>query len=447
MPPTLLSRKIGLELQHLIHQLQVAWVENTGLVIGSVLVGLLIVYAATLWIGALQRLYFERQQRALTRERLYLAIQAAKAQFKEASQISLLWSGYRKFQVVKKVPECDGVESFYLAPHDGRALPPFKPGQYLTFQLNVPGEGKPVVRCYSLSDSPVRKDYYRVTIKKVCMVSGQPESKPGIASCHFCDRIQTGDILDVKAPNGHFFLDMSEESPVVLISGGVGITPMLSMLNAVIESGSRREVWFFHGARSRADHIQKEHVEKVVAEHENVRLHICYSRPEKTDVLGRDYQHTSRLTIDVLKQVLPSSNYDYFLCGPGPMMNGVTEGLTEWGVPNKNIHFEAFGPATVKEKTPTPTASETSMLKRLRVTFGKSNKTLQWNPESASLLDFAEANGIRIESGCRAGSCGSCLVAVKSGEVDYVVPPEALPEDRSCLTCICKPKGDLVLDA
>src|SRR5437773_10268444 len=104
--------------------MQVAWTENTGLVVGSVLVGLLMVYAATLWLGALQRLYLERQQRALSRERLYLAIQAAKAQFKEANQISLLWSGYRKFQVVKKMHECDGVESYYLAPHDGRALPP-----------------------------------------------------------------------------------------------------------------------------------------------------------------------------------------------------------------------------------------------------------------------------------------------------------------------------------
>jgi ferredoxin-NADP reductase len=434
-------------MQLVMHNLWVAFVSNPGLFLGSVLVGLLILYAATLWLGTLQRLNFQRQQRSLERERLRFAIKAAKIQCKEAEQIKDVWSGYRKFQVVKKERECDGVESFYLAAHDGRALPPFKPGQYLTFQLNVPGADKPVVRCYSLSDSPVRKDYYRVTIKNVCAAPDQPESKPGVASCHFCDRIQMGEILDVKAPNGHFFLDMSEESPVVLISGGVGITPMLSMLNAVIESGSKREVWFFHGARSSADHIQKAHVEKAAAEHDNVRLHICYSRPEPADVLGRDYQHAGRLTIDLLKQVLPSNNYDYFLCGPGPMMTGVTDGLAAWGVPKKSVHFEAFGPATVKEKTPMPTASETSMLKRLRVTFGRSNKTVQWNPESSSLLDFAEANGIRIESGCRAGSCGSCLVAVKSGEVDYVVPPEALPEDRSCLTCICKPKGDLVLDA
>ena len=129
------------------------------------------------------------------------------------------------------------------------------------------------------------------------------------------------------------------------------------------------------------------------------------------------------------------------------MMTGITEGLTEWGVPKKNVHFEAFGPATVKEKTPAPTPSQTALLKRLRVTFGRSNKTLQWSPESSSLLDFAEANGIKIDAGCRAGSCGTCLVAVKSGEVDYVVPAEAKPEDRSCLTCICKPRSDLVLDA
>jgi len=434
-------------LPHSIHQLQVSLFNNPALFVGAALIGFLVVYAATLWLASLQRLYFERQERVLGRERLQLLIKAAKIQCQEAEQSKMLWNGYRKFQVTKKISECEGVDSFYLAPHDGRELPPFKPGQYLTFQLNVAGESKPVVRCYSLSDSPVRKDYYRVTIKKVCSPPDQPHLKPGLASCHFCERIQIGDILDVKAPNGHFYLDMAEASSVVLISGGVGITPVLSMLNALVESGSKREVWFFHGARSSSDHIQKAHVEKVAAANENVRLHICYSRPEKSDVAGKDYQHGSRLTIDVLKKELPSNNYDYFLCGPGPMMTGITEGLAEWGVPKKNIHYEAFGPATVKEKTPVPTPSQTEMLKRLRVTFGRSNKTLQWSPESSSLLDFAEANGVKIDAGCRAGSCGTCLVAVKSGEVEYVVPAEAKPEDRTCLTCICKPKSDLVLDA
>src|SRR5690606_27530064 len=129
----------------------------------------------------------------------------------------------------------------------------------------------------------------------------------------------------------------------------VGITPMLCMLNAIVQSGSQREVWFFFGARNRAEHIQKEYLEKIASERENVRLHVCYSRPGPEDVQGKDYQHAERVSAELFKRVLPSSNYDYFICGPGAMMKSITDGLKEWGVPDKNVFFEAFGPATVKK--------------------------------------------------------------------------------------------------
>ena len=434
-------------MQSVIHHIQTASGGNVGLFIGLVFLGLLTLYLATLCYGTLRRLSFEREQRSLVRERLREEIQAAKLRRREVEQINLLWNGCRKFQVVKKIRECDEVESFYLAPHDGRSLPVFKPGQYLTFQLNIPGEGKPVIRCYSLSDSPFHQDYYRVTIKRVGATPDLPGAKPGRASCYFCEGVQVGDILDVKAPGGHFFLDLSDEGPVVLISGGVGITPMLSMMNAIIESRLKREVWFFHGARHGAEHIQKQHLEKLAVENENIHLHVCYSRPNREDVLGRDYQHAGHVTIDLLKQALPSNNYDYFICGPGPMMKGITDGLAAWGVPDKNVHFEAFGPATVKKATAMPSKSETDMLAKLQVTFSRSGKTWHWNPATASLLEFAEEKGIRIDAGCRAGNCGTCLVAVKSGEVEYLAEHGASAEGGSCLTCICKPKSNLVLDA
>ena len=434
-------------MQSVIHHIQTALGGNVGLFMGFVFLGLLTLHLLTLCWGSLRRLSFEREQRSLARARLWEEIKAAKLRCLEVEQIKLLWNGCRKFQVVKKVRECDEVDSFYLAPHDGRALPVFKPGQYITFQLDIPGEGKPVVRCYSLSDSPFHQDYYRVTIKRIGASGDRPDLKPGRASCYFCDRLQVGDILDVKAPGGHFFLDLSVESPVVLISGGVGITPMLSMMNAFIDSRSKREVWFFHGARHSAEHIQKQHLEKIAAENENVRLHICYSRPRPGDVLGRDYQHAGHVTADLLKLVLPSNNFDYFICGPGPMMKGITDGLAAWGVPDKNVHFEAFGPATVKKATATPTKSETDMLAKLQVTFSRSGKTWHWNPATVSLLEFAEEKGIRIDAGCRAGNCGTCLVAVKSGEVEYLAEHGANAEGGSCLTCICKPKSNLVLDA
>ena len=413
---------------------------------GCTLLAIMALYGLALFFGALRRLYFERGQQALARECLLQEVKAAKMRCQGAEQVKLSWNGCRKFEVVKKVVECENVASFYLAPHDKRQLPSFKPGQYITFQVNIPGQSKPVVRCYSLSDSH-RPGQYRVTIKKAVPPPDATDGKPGLVSSYFYDHVREGDILDVKAPAGHFFLEMAEPRPSVLISGGVGITPMICMLNAIIDSGSKTEVWFFFGARSSEEHIFKEYLQQTAARHENVHLHVCYSRPEKTDVLGRDYHHSGRVTVDLMKQHLPSSNYDYFLCGPGPFMNSLTEGLTAWGVPEKNIHYEAFGPATVKKAAPPPTAHETTILSQLNITFSRLGQTFRWDPSTTSLLEFAEAKGVKIDAGCRAGNCGTCLVAIKSGSVDYLAPTGASAEQGSCLTCICKPKTDLVLDA
>lgn len=430
-------------MQSIIHQFQSMLGGNAGLAIGCTLLGLLALHGVLLCFGTFRRLYFERAQNAWARERLLHDIKAARLRAQEVEQSRLVWNGCRKFQVARKVVECDDVCSFYLTPHDGRPLPPYKPGQYLTFQLNLPGQSKALIRCYSLSDSPNHPDYYRVTIKKALPPTDPPGCKPGIASHYFCDQVKQGDILDVKAPNGHFFLDMSDEKPVVLISGGVGVTPMISMLNAIVESGQNREVWFFFGARNRAEHMLKEPLEKVAAAHENVRLHVCYSKPGPGDVKGKDFQHEGRVTVELMKQLLPSNNYDYYLCGPGAFMKSITDDLAEWGVPDANVHFEAFGPATVKKTAPVDTA----MLSPYLVTFGRSGIKHHWNPARASLLEFAESHGIRIDAGCRAGNCGTCLVAIKSGEVAYLTPSGAGAEKGSCLTCICKPKSDIILDA
>ena len=434
-------------MQSLIHQLHQALGGNPGLIIGYILLGILTLHALVICFGTLRRVYAGREERVLAREQLKLQIKTARLQHQELEQSKLVWNGFRKFQVAKKVSECADVESFYLAPHDGRPLPPFKPGQYVTFQLQLPGESKPVIRCYSLSDSPSHPDYYRVTIKKACPPPDVPNAKPGRASYHFCDKIKVGDILDVKAPNGHFYLEMADEKPVVLISGGVGVTPMVSMLNAIIATGQKREVWFFFGGRNSSDHIFKDYMAEMAAKYDFVRMHVCYSRPDAKDVKGRDYQHEGRVTVDLMKDLLPSNNYDYFICGPGPFMKSITDGLEFWGVPDKNVHFEAFGPATVKKATPAPTPHETDALSKVEITFSRAGKTLRWNPAVNSLLELAEANGIRIDAGCRAGNCGTCLVAIKSGEVNYMAGQGGGAEAGSCLTCVCKPKTSIVLDA
>ena len=418
-----------------------------GLAIGFLLLGLLGAYFLVEALRALWRLRADRIQHRATMERLRMQLQEARLRCEEAKHAQLQWNGYRKFEVFRKVTECDDVCAIYLKPHDGKELARFKPGQYLTFQLTVPGRDKPLVRCYSLSDSPHRADYYRVTIKKERAPADRPELPCGAGSSYFTDTVREGDILDVKAPSGHFYLEMSKSHPVVLIAGGVGITPMLSMAQAIAASGSKREAWFFYGVRNSKEHIHKKELEKLAAENDNIHLHVCYSRRLATDVKGRDFQHEGRVSIELLKQLLPSSNFEYYLCGNGSFMKSLTDGLEAWGVPEKDVHFEAFGPATVKKNAVELTPSQTAFLSKTKVTFKRSGKTIGWDPNVGNLLDLALANGIRIEAGCRAGGCGSCLVAIKAGTVDYVSPPDATPEEGACLTCICRPSGDLELDA
>jgi ferredoxin-NADP reductase len=412
----------------------------------ALLAGLLAWLAVEIF-RALLRLNAERVQQRVGLEKLQVQLQTMKLRCREAEQAQLGWNGLRKFTVAKKITECEDICAFYLKPHDGRPLSAFKPGQYLTFQLDLPGRDKPLIRCYSLSDSPHQKDYYRVTIKKEKAPPDKPDVPHGAGSSYFADVVKEGDILNVKAPTGHFFLDMTKTNPVVLIAGGVGITPMLSMANAIAASGSKRETWFFFGVRNQREHIHKAELEKLAAENENIHLHVCYSRPNPDEVKGRDYQHEGRVSIELLKELLPSNNFEFYLCGNGAFMKSISDGLEAWGVPDKDVYFEAFGPATVKKKAAVPTPAETTHLAKINVTFGRSGKTIRWEPSVGNLLEFARSQGVKIDSGCCAGSCGSCVVAIKSGDVDYLKKPDAQPDAGTCLTCVCRPKNDLVLDA
>ena len=419
--------------------------ENPVQLIGWGIVGGLLAQVGLMVVGGARRASFERKRGDLEQERLALEIKAARMKILVVETDKTAWNGVRKFTVTRKVLECDDTYSFYLNPHDGKPLPQFKPGQYLTFQLSVPGVAKQVVRCYSLSDIG-RVTHYRVTIKR-CLPPPKTEHPPGIGSSFFCDGVKEGDILDVKAPNGHFYLDMEKQRPVVLISGGIGVTPMVTMANALTEIGDSREIWFFFGARNGADHMFKEYMDEIVKKNQNVHMHVCYSKPSPTDRKGIDYQHEGRVTVDLFKELLPSNNYDYFLCGPGPFMESITSDLTDWGVPDSWVHFEAFGPASVKKKAPPPAAATGgAVAATFDVIFAKSGKTAKWDGSHDSVLSLAEENGVKIDAGCRAGGCGSCIIAIKSGNVEYAgAPPDV--ESGSCLSCICKPKGALVIDA
>ncbi len=354
---------------------------------------------------------------------------------REKSEAS--WNGFRKFRIVEKVAETSDIISFHLAPHDGKPLPPFLPGQYVTFQLNVAGQPRPVVRCYSLSERPGVPDRYRVTIKRV---------PGGIGSNHFHDTLKVGDIVDMKAPAGGFCLDLQRRAPVVLVGGGVGLTPLLSMLNAITATDSEREVWLFFGVRNGSEHLMRDHLRSVAEKHPNLHLHVCYSQPSPEDlaVAPHAFQHTGRVSVDLLKHELPERPFEYYLCGPPAMMNGLVADLKTWGVPENRVFNEAFGASTVR--APALQTNSTTTL-ALKIQFGRSGKTCAWNAETGSLLDFALKNGVAIDSGCRAGNCGTCLIAIKSGEVTHLREPGVTVEKGSCLACISVPKTALVLDA
>ncbi|MEO6034589.1 MAG: 2Fe-2S iron-sulfur cluster-binding protein [Verrucomicrobiota bacterium] len=368
----------------------------------------------------------KKHEADLFSERLALA----RAQLKRQEN-TVPWSGTRKFEISRIDTEFETVRSFYLIPHDKKALPGFHPGQYLTFELDIPTERNRVIRCYSLSDKP-RKDFYRVTIKKI-----------GLASKYFHEALKVGDIVDVKAPGGAFYLDVNRTTPVVLIAAGVGVTPMLSMLNEIVESGLQREVWFFFGVRNKSDHIMKEHLDTVARNNNNVRLRVCYSQAEDCDIADKHCHAKGRVTLDLLKVELPSNNFDFYLCGPGEMMQSMQTNLRDWGVPAVHVHMEAFGPASVKKVAPTAVLATESV----KITFARSGRDVDWKGQADSLLDLALAENIPLAYGCRAGNCGTCKTAIKSGKVKYLKEPGCEVEAGSCLTCICVPETALALEA
>ncbi len=366
-----------------------------------------------------------------------------------ASRPDLAWEGWREFKVVQRSLE-DAARtqcSFYLQPVDGQPLPAFRPGQFLTFSLNVAGgaeSARTITRCYSLSDAP-EPAHYRVTIKRVPPPHDHPEFLPGVSSNHFHDHVRVGDILRVKAPSGHFFIDPDPSVPVVLVGGGIGITPMMSMLRWCIANQPERAVHLYYGLRNSDEHAFKAQLEELAASHPTLRLHVVYSRPTPADVPGRDYQHAGHVDVDLLRSTLPHGRHQFYVCGPPAMMQTLVPALAGWGVPVTDIHYEAFGPASVK--LPGAEAAPMAVVTGVEVKFQRSGRTLIWDGKDASLLDFAERHGIEVESGCRSGGCGSCETRVLEGSVRYEHPPDHDVAAGHCLMCVGRPAASLVLEA
>lgn len=373
------------------------------------------------------------------------------------------WQGMRTFVVDAKNKESETVTSFILVPEDGQPLAAFKAGQFLSFQLDIPGHDKPVLRTYTISSSPGAAGlddgaHYRLSIKREPAPKGNPDVPPGLSSNFFHDHVDVGSTLRVGAPAGDFYLHDNRNGPVVLLSGGVGLTPMISMLDHLVDQLRRRPIWFIHGAQDGNEHAFGAHVRELAQAHDNVTAHVVYAEAGPDDVEGRDFDATGFITISMLERLLPGPICDFYLCGPPPFMKALFNALLKWGVDEARIHYEFFGPATVLKEGGEPTepaqddkpnkAPEAAAANGIMVTFRQSDISVPWDSAKETILDLAEANGMSPAFSCRGGVCQTCILNLIEGEIEYVVdgafPPE---EEGKVLICSSAPKTDIVIDA
>ena len=351
------------------------------------------------------------------------------------------WPGFRRLRVAGIERESDSVLSIRLEDPAGAALPAARPGQYLTLRIKPESAQRSVLRNYSMSGPP-GADYYRISVKR------EPD---GTASGYLHTRLDVGDQLDIAAPRGTFILDRTP-APVLLISIGIGATPVLGMLHALAQEHADREIWWLHGARCRREHPFAAEASTLLASLPNVRSRVYYSRPGSGDREGRDFDRTGRLTPSVLAELEPPRDAEAYLCGPAPFMEEMSAGLAAIGLDASHIHTEPFGPApgltpgiaSAPARSPHPPAGEPGTGSTIE--FARSNLAIPWSGDYASLLELAEACDVPVRWSCRTGVCHTCETTVIAGAVDYEPDPVEPPADGSALICCSRPRGDVVVD-
>jgi uncharacterized protein len=282
-------------------------------------------------------------------------------------------------------------------------------------------------------------------VKRVLAPPGRPELPPGACSNHLHDRLQVGDLVKAKAPAGRFVVDPDSNIPMVLIAGGIGITPLLSMLRGGLAAQTNHALHLYYGARHGAEHGFKRELAELARLHPNLEVTVAYSQPAPDDLAGQTFQHTGNIDLDLLRRTLPAGRHRFYVCGPPPMMASLIPALLEWGVLPGDLHHEAFGPASAGS-APSPVEG-LAATPSFAITFRRSGRTLEWDGTDANLLDFAERRELVLESGCRSGSCGSCEVKVLSGAVRYAQQPDHEIAPGHCLVCVGVPLGALELEA
>jgi len=350
------------------------------------------------------------------------------------------WPGFRQMRVATIHKESESVTSFVLVPADKRSLSLFQAGQFVVLRLIIDPGKAPVLRSYSLSDLPA-SDHLRISVKS--------ELK-GIGSSFLCDRTREGDVLDVSAPRGSFTLRASQ-SPVVLLSAGVGATPVMSMLHALASEKSQREIWWIYAARNRVEHPFAEESRSLLKQLSRGRGYIVYSRPAATDQVGTDFDAAGHIDAALLKRIGVSQGSDFYLCGPSSFLQNMRDGLQTWGVPADNVHTEIFG--ALESITPgmaqvahTPHQPQGPPGSGPAVSFARSGITATWDSKFTSLLELAEACDVPVRWSCRTGVCHTCMTGLIAGSISYNPEPLERPAPGNVLVCCSQPNAGVTLD-
>jgi ferredoxin-NADP reductase/MOSC domain-containing protein YiiM len=350
------------------------------------------------------------------------------------------WPGFRKLAVTAVTRETPSVVSIGLSDPGGSAVPPARPGQFLTLRLPVSADARPLLRSYSLSGTPGASSY-QVSVKL----------EPHGAGSHFVhSRIRAGDQLEAAAPRGTFILQPGD-TPVLLISAGVGATPVMAMLRALAADQSDREIWWLHGSRSRADEPFATESESLIAQLAHAHRLICYSQPAPGDVRGGDYR-SGRLAPEVLTGLNLPRDGDAYICGPAAFMADASAALVGLGLDGARIHTEIFGTApsqtpgiaAASGRPPHQPAGEPGSGPQIE--FARSGLDVRWDQSYASLLELAEACDVPVRWSCRTGVCHTCESGLMAGTVSYAPDPVDDPADGNVLICCSQPSGDVVLD-
>ncbi|OXC79275.1 FAD-binding oxidoreductase [Caballeronia sordidicola] len=354
---------------------------------------------------------------------------------------------FERFRVARRTQESQSIISFELVPIDSKRSLAFIAGQFVAVRLTLP-DGESLLSHYSLSGDPADTTHWRISVKL-------ESAPPGRGSTHLHQNIEVGDELELAGPAGAFVCAEGNERPVILMSGGVGVTPHVSMLHRLVRASARR-VHVVHACENSTMHAFGDEISMLAAARGDVHVHVCYRHPLAADDERGVYQSEGLLTKATLQSLLPLDDYEVYLCGPPGFMQANWRLLRELGVSRERIHYEFFGPATVLEddSADTPGTVITKPLvtplaaapgSAVTVRFQPQGDLLPWDPSCYSLLEMAERAGYTPAFNCRAGICNACLTPVLSGRVEYFEEPLIPPPDGELLLCCARPVTPITL--